>query len=263
MAFPEFTRKLIVASLPETRPMDEIKINADLPGEEEHSLGAYDKYGYFHAMIFPRNFKTYASYKSFDDAKPRDLKRWKKRYEFFIKKVAFKNNNKRMVLKNPANSYRMEHLNKMYPNAKYIHLYRNPYEVFASSIKFHLDTSRIFSLQTWNEEEYKNNILSIYTELFEKIDDDIKNIPKENILLIRYEDFIKKPLETMEKVYSNLKIEGFSEAKESMQKYLDAEKDYQPRKYQFSDELIVKVNEECSSIFDRFDYEKLEPKSSV
>ncbi len=263
LAFPNFTRKLIIASLPETRPMDEIKINADLPGEEEHSLGAYDKYGYFHSMIFPRNFKTYASYKSFDDAKPKDLKRWKKRYEFFIKKVALRNNNKRMVLKNPANSYRMEHLNKMYPKAKYIHLYRNPYEVFASSIKFHLDTSRIFSLQTWNEEEYKNNILGIYKELFEKIDDDVKDISKENILYIRYEDFIIKPLETMEKVYSDLKIKGFLEAKEGMQKYLETDKDYKPRKYNFSDELIAKVNKECSFIFDRFGYEKLEPKSSA
>ena len=168
-----------------------------------------------------------------------------------------------MVLKNPANSYRMEHLNKMYPKAKYIHLYRNPYEVFASSIKFHLDTSRIFSLQTWNEEEYKNNILGIYKELFEKIDDDVKDISKENILYIRYEDFIIKPLETMEKVYSDLKIKGFLEAKEGMQKYLETDKDYKPRKYNFSDELIAKVTKECSFIFDRFGYEKLEPKSSA
>ena len=58
LSFPKFTRSLIEGSLPETRPMDQIKINADLPGEEEHSMGAYHKYGFFHSMIFPRNFKT-------------------------------------------------------------------------------------------------------------------------------------------------------------------------------------------------------------
>ena len=262
LAFPNFTRKLIIASLPETRPMDLIKINADLPGEEEHSLGAYDKYGFFHSMIFPRNFKTYASYKSFDDAKPKDLVRWKKRYEFFIKKVAYKNKEKRLVLKNPANTYRMEYLQEMYPNAKFIHLYRNPYEVCASSVKFHNDTCEVFSLQTWDMEELTNNVIGLYKELYEKIDDDMKTIPKENIVHIRYEDFIKKPLVTMEKVYSDLKIKGFLDAKAGMQEYLEAEKDYSPAKYQFTNEFITKVNSECGFVLDRFDYKKLEPTGS-
>lgn len=257
LAFPKFTRKLIVSSLPETRPMDDIKINADLPGEEEHSLGAYDKYGFFHTMIFPRNFWTYAKYKSFDETKPRDLKRWKRRYDFFIKKVAFKNKGKRMVLKNPANTYRMDFLHDMYPNAKYIHLYRNPYEVYASSIKFHIDTMKVFTLQTWDEKETKENVLGIYKELYQKYDRKKVNIPEENIIDIRYEDFIKNPIDTMEKIYSELQIKGFEEAKESMKEYLEKNKDYKPREYNLSDELISVINENCDFILERFNYEKL------
>lgn len=258
LAFPKFTRKLIVASLPETRPMDEIKINADLPGEEEHSLGAYDKYGFFHSMIFPRNFWTYARYKSFDETKPRDLKRWKKRYDFFLKKVAFKNKGKRMILKNPANTYRMKYLHEMYPNAKFIHLYRNPYEVYSSTIKFHNDTAEVFSLQTWDMEELKRNVLGIYKELYEKYDNKTKDIPTENIIDIQYEYFIKNPIDVMEKIYSTFKIQGFKEAKEDMIKYLESQKDYKPREYQLSNELISRVNEECNFILERFGYEKLQ-----
>ncbi|HUT80406.1 MAG TPA: sulfotransferase [Candidatus Bathyarchaeia archaeon] len=262
LAFPKFTRKLIVGSLPETRPMDDIKISADLPGEEEHSLGAIDKYGFFHSMIFPRNFKTYSSYKSFDNAKPKDLERWKKRYEFFIKKVAYKNKGKRMLLKNPANTYRVKHLIKMYPNAKFIHLYRNPYEVYASTIKFHNDTCEVFSLQTWNMDQLKKNIIDIYKELYVNWDEKIKDVPKENWVDIKYEDFIKQPFETIKKIYSDLKLTDCEESQERIQAYLDSEKDYKPREYTLTDELITQVNENCDHILKRFGYEKLQPSGS-
>jgi hypothetical protein len=237
--------------------MDEIKINADLPGEEEHSLGAIDKYGFFHSMIFPRNFKTYASYKSFDYAKPKDLERWKRRYTHFIKKIDYKNKGKKIVLKNPANTYRVKHLKEMYPNAKFIHLYRNPYEVYASSIKFHADTLGIFSLQTWDNEKLEQNVLDIFQELYIDWEKKIESVPKENWIDIKYEDFIKEPLKTLEMIYKELKIDGFDENKEKFIAYLERDKDYKPREYEFSEEFIVRVNENCDHIFKLFGYEKL------
>lgn len=257
LAFPKFTRKLIEISLPETRPMDEIKINADLPGEEEHSLGAIDKYGFFHSMIFPRNFKTYASYKSFEKTKPKDLVRWKRRYTHFIKKVAYKNKGKIMVLKNPANTYRVQYLKEMYPNAKYIHLYRNPYEVYASSIRFHLDTYGIFSLQTWEDEVVKKDVLDIYKELYYNWEQKIEGIPKENWIDIKYEDFIKEPMKTLEQVYKELNIKGFDENKQKYIDFIESQKDYKPLEYEFSDDFIKLVNENCDHIFKRFGYKKL------
>ncbi|MBD3191643.1 MAG: hypothetical protein GF308_13430 [Candidatus Heimdallarchaeota archaeon] len=259
LAFPRISKKLIEVSLPETRPMDNIKINADLPGEEEHSLGAYDKYGFFHSMIFPRNFKTYASYKSFENASPKDLKHWKKRYQFFIKKVAYKKENrgKRLVLKNPANTYRIKHLLEMYPNAKFIHLFRNPYEVYASTIKFHNDTAEVFSLQTWDLEELKDNVLDLYSELYQNFDEQIEAVPEENWIDIRYEDFIGQPMQTLETIYRELQIEGFEEHQANFQAFIEEQKDYQPASYNFSEELITKVNNHCGFIFEKFGYKKL------
>ena len=260
LAFPKITRKLIVFSLPETRPMDEIHMNADLPGEEEHSLGTYDKYGFFPGQIFPQNLMTYAKYLTFKDAKPKDLRRWKKRFQFFIKKVAYKNNSKRLILKNPANTYRVQYLQEMYPNAKFIHLYRNPYEVYSSSLKFHLDSYEIFALHNWDVDETWDNVIKIYKEVYEDFDERISSVPKENWLDVRYEDFIKNPLETMKEIHTKLNIPGFEEAKDKYQEYLDENKDYKPRVHNFSDKLIRKVNDNCQFILDKYDYEKIEVK---
>ncbi|MEA2071680.1 MAG: sulfotransferase [Asgard group archaeon] len=259
LAFPRISRKLIEVSLPETRPMDKIKINADLPGEEEHSLGAYDKYGFFHSMIFPRNFEQYAKYKSFDNASPKDLQRWKRRYQFFIKKVALKKSNrdKRLVLKNPANTYRVKHLIEMYPNAKFIHLYRNPYEVYASTIKFHNDTCEVFALQTWDMDELKENVLDLYQQLYVNFDEKIEIVSEDNWVDVRYEDFIENPLRILKRVYSSLNLEGFEKSKSAFKAFLEDQKDYQPASYDFSKELISRVNEACGFIFEKYDYEQL------
>jgi hypothetical protein len=256
LAFPKFTRKLIVGSLPETRPMDDIKINADLPGEEEHAMGAYDKYGFFHTMIFPRNFHKFSKFLLFDKAKERDERRWKRRYHFFIRKVSYKYGGKQIMLKNPANTFRLKQLHKMYPNAKYIHLYRNPYEVFVSNLKFHNDTNEIFALQTWDMEDVKDNVLGIYRELYEKFDEIKREIPEENFIDIKYEEFIKKPYETVERIYKKLNLDGFDAAKEDFEKFIEEQADYKPREYDFTEDDIKRVNEQLDVVFKRFGYQK-------
>ena len=256
LAFPKFTRNLIVSSLPETRPMDEVKINADLPGEEEHAMGAYDKYGFFHTMIFPSNFQKFSKFLLFDTTPERDERRWKKRYHFFLRKVSYKYGGRQIVLKNPANTFRLKQLHEMYPNAKYIHLYRNPYEVFKSNLKFHNDTNEIFALQTWDMEEVKENVFGIYRELYEKFDEIKKDIPKENIIDIQYEKFIKEPYKTVERIYKELDIDGFDEAKDDFKKFIDDQKEYLPRIYNFSEEEIKRVNDNLDVVFKRFGYEK-------
>jgi hypothetical protein len=167
------------------------------------------------------------------------------------------NKGKIMVLKNPANTYRVQYLKEMYPNAKYIHLYRNPYEVYASSIRFHLDTYGIFSLQTWDEEEVKKNVLDIYNELYINWDQKIEGIPKENWIDIKYEDFIKEPMKILEQVYKELNIKDFDENKQKYIDFIESQKDYKPREYEFTDEFIKLVNENCDHNFKRFGYKKL------
>ncbi len=256
LAFPRLARFLVGISLPPTRPMDQVQINAGLPGEEEHSLGAIDKYGYFHSMIFPRNWHSYAAYESFNGVSDRDLARWQQRYTTFIKKISLKNQGKQLVLKNPANTWRIKHLIKMYPRARFIHLVREPYSLMASSVRFYDETTRIFSLQKWDPAQTLDKMLYSYTELYRNWDQNIQELPRNQMITIRYEDMIRAPLKTMETVYRELGISEWDKARPYMKKYLEEHKTYTTHQYAYSPSFLKTVNQECGFILKMWKYTK-------
>ena len=258
---PRITRWVISASLPEQRPMDNVVMTADEPTEDEYSIGAYETYSIYNGFICPRNFRLYSRYNSFDGL-PQDLARWKKRWSWFNKKMAVQYGGKQMVYKNPTATFRIRHLLEMYPNAKFVHIYRNPYHVFSSNVKYHNEVFEIYALQTWDEEDMQQTILENYREMYEKFDRDRHLIPDNHLIEIRYEDFIQEPMGHMERIYAALQLEGYKEAKPFLQEYADSQKTYRPNRHLLSSGFVKKVNAYWGHIVDRFGYHRIDPSTA-
>ncbi|UCH10017.1 MAG: sulfotransferase [Fidelibacterota bacterium] len=256
LAFPRLTKWIIEMSLPETRPMDDVVMGGIEPTEDEYSIGAKDKYGYYNGFIFPRNFKQYSRYNSFRECSKQDLERWRRRYHHFVQKMTLKYGGRRIMFKNPANTYRIPYLMDMYPNAKWLHLYRDPYEVFPSTVKFFREVFQIYALQTWEDEDLQTHILEDYREMYERFFTDRHLIPGENYVEVRYEDFLKDPLSTLDRVYRGLNLNGFEETRPAFQKHIDAQKSYRPNVHDVNGDVITKVNTYLSEIVESFGYEK-------
>ncbi len=261
LAFPKLVRFIITHSLPETRPMDKIKIGPDLPGEEEHSLGAYDKYGFFHSMIFPGKFDFFTSFLSFKKCPSRELKRWKKRYYYFVQKMTLISDNRPIIFKNPANSYRIKYLQEMFPRAKFIHLYRNPYEVYTSTLRFHHKTCEVFALQNWDYAVLKHKVGQLYAELYRSFDRTKADIPADNFIDVRYEDFIQHTLKTLEGIYTQFDWPGFEKLKPQFRDYIQSQRTYKPAQYRHSQTTLEEVNKRCDHILSRFNYPRQEHTS--
>ncbi|MHA1557212.1 MAG: sulfotransferase family protein [Candidatus Heimdallarchaeota archaeon] len=261
LAFEKFTKGLLDFSLPESRPMDDVIMGSDEPTEEEYAIGATDKFGFYNGFIFPKNFKLYSQYNSFDKCPPKDLVNWRKRYDYFIKKMTLKYEGKMLFLKNPANTYRLKTILDMYPNAKFIHIYRNPYEMYSSTLRFFREVFAIYALQTWKDEDLQEGILENYKEMYVKFNEDRNLIPKENLVEIQYEEFLKKPMHFIEKVYKDLRIDGFEDTKDRFVKYVESQASYTPNKHKISDDIITRVNKYWDFIREQHGYEKLEPNS--
>jgi len=262
LAFHKFTKALIDMSLPEQRPMDNVIMGSDEPTEEEYSIGAMSKYGFYNGFIFPRNFDLYSKYNSFDECSKKDVEKWKKTYVYFLKKMTLKYKGQMLYLKNPTNTYRIKYLLEMFPNAKFIHIYRNPYDMYASTLRFYREVFAIYALQTWDDENLQQGILRNYAEMYEKLKQERSLIPKENIIDIKYEDFIKDPMSHIKRVYKDLQIDGFEEYKEAFQNYVKSQATYKPNKHRISDDIITRVNEHWDFIREMHGYEKLEPNGT-
>lgn len=258
---PRITQWLISASLPEQRPMDNVVMTADEPTEEEYSIGAYEKYSIYNGFIFPRNFALYSRYNSFDGL-PEDLERWKKRWAWFNKKMALRTSGKQMVYKNPTATFRIRHLLEMYPNAKFVHIYRNPYHIFSSNVKYHNKVFEIYALQTWDEKEMQQTILENYREMYEAFDRDRHLIPENNLVEIKYEDFIRDPMGHMERIYATLQLEGYKEAKPFFEQHVESQKNFKPNRHLLSADFVQRVNACWGHIVDRFGYATIDPSTA-
>jgi omega-hydroxy-beta-dihydromenaquinone-9 sulfotransferase len=258
---PRFTHWLVSASLPEQRPMDNVVMTAEEPTEEEYSIGAYEKYSIYNGFIFPRNFKLYSRYNSFEGL-PKDLARWKKRWSWFHKKMTVHYKKKQMVYKNPTATFRIRHILEMYPNAKFVHLYRNPYHVFSSNVKYHKEVFEIYALQTWDDEEVQETILENYREMYEKFDRDRELIPEGNLIDIKYEDFIQNPMQHMKKIYKELHLDGYEEAEPFFRDHVSSQMSYMPNRHFLGSDFVSKVNRYWGGIIQKLGYTMADPSTS-
>ena len=259
---PKITDWIIGLSLPEQRPMDNVEMGIAEPTEEEYATGAMDKYGYYNGFIFPRNFRQYSKYCSFRECKPGEIDRWWRGFHYFLQKMTIKYQGKRMFLKNPTSTYRIPYLLKKYPNAKWIHIYRNPYEVFLSTVKFFREVFAIYTLQTWDDEDMLQYILRDNREMYELWEQDKHLIPSENLVEIRYEEFIQQPMEIMERIYGQLNLNGIDQTRPAFQAHVDAQREYVANKHNVDDEVIRKVNDYMVEYIRNFNYEMLTPQTA-
>jgi len=248
LGMPKLSRKIIDASLPETRPMDNVIMGADEPTEDEYCLGTFSKYGYYHGFVFPRNFqKVYAKYHSFEGL-PKDAEKWKKQYMELLQILTHVYKGKILFLKNPELALRIKFILEMFPDAKFVFTYRNPYTLYASNIHYYRKVVPIYTLQKWKDEMLVEEVIEHYKEMIAMLDEGRKLIPPENYMEIKYEDFIKDPMPHIEKIYTKFGFDNWESAQPLFQAHVDSQKSYVVNKFDINEDVISLVNKKWGHI---------------
>lgn len=241
--------------LPKQRPMDEIKVEIDGPYEEEAGIAVLNKWSFFHCLHFARNAeKQYLKSIHFENLTDEEKTKWKNNYLKFMKSVTFANGGKRLLLKNPANTARIPMLLELFPNAVFIHIYRNPYKVYLSTIKMRNRVLDKLALQNANEEELEKQVIENYKRLMKSYFEQKVLIPKDKLIEIKYEDLVKDPITRVKQIYLKLQIPGFDNALPGMLKYLEKQKDYKTNVYTIDKKIIQCVYSNWSFTIDRWKY---------
>lgn len=248
---------IMKSSLPEKRPMDNIAIDRDSPQEEELGMANLCPYSPNNGSYFPRNYEQYViKYALFEGVSEKIINNWKKTYVYFLKKIAFRSGGKRIVSKNLPNFGRIKQLVELFPDSKFIFIYRDPYKVFLSTKK--LFKKFIFEHMIYHEisdQELEDVILRVAKRCFKEYFKRRNLIKKENLIEIKFEDFVKDPLNNLEKIYQDLDIEGFENAKEHAEKLCKGFENYKPDKYEIDPDLKKRIYKELKFFFDEYGYE--------
>ena len=248
-------RYIIKQFLPEIRPMDNVELSVELPQEEEYALGNVGLCCFYHGWYFPKNMKHYfRQFVLFNNSSLEAQREWQVAYLRILKKATYKMNGKRLILKNPANTARIKILLKMFPEAKFIHIYRNPYSVFASTKNLYRRLLPILGLQTVSDREIEDNIILFYRELMSKFFAEKQLIPKSNLIEIKYEDLIDDYINVLEQIYEQFNLSGFNWKKAKFTRYATAKSKYKNNQYYLSQEDKDKVAKNWGFAIDRWQY---------
>jgi hypothetical protein len=257
-------RPLLERKLPADRYIDRIPVTPDSPQEDEVAIANMTTLSFYHALYFPRCFEHHFNRGVFfDGCSEKDIEEWREVFIHFLRKVWLQQNRRRLLIKNPVYTARVAMLREIFPGAKFIHVFRNPYEVLQSMQNFYEKLLRQFALQDYGALPIDRVILNTYSRMMARLIQETEHLSENEFIEIRYEWLEQNPLAEIERVYEAFDLEGFATAKPAFESYLASIRTYKKNRYTFSEKNLGLVEREWGYYLDRWQYRRPPINSSV
>ena len=243
------------ANMPAKRPSDNVILNIDFPQEDEFAFCNCQPNAYYNFFYFPSNYKLY-----FDKAiyhknlTEKEVNRWYKSYDKLLKKAVLNCNGNQLIVKNPVNTARIDKILKLYPNAKFLYIYRNPITVFYSTQKFFQHLFPSLWLKSVDSDFIDKLIFDVYLKIMNDYQEQKALIPPENLIELKFEIFEKNPIAEIKRIYIGLLNDDFEAAKPYFTEYFDSLAGYKKNKYSVSESSLNKILKEWKYFLELYDY---------
>ena len=248
-------RPLLVRMLPEGRFIDQVEVGPNSPQEDEAGLANLVPLSYFHAIYFPRRFESWFARGLFlDGASAREVARWERRFRLYLWKLACRRPDRPLLVKNPVYTARVAQLMRLYPEARYLHIVRNPHEVFASTRAFLGKMFEALALQPWDHVAIEEVVLATYARMMDRIIADSARIPAGRFLEVRFETLETEPLRELERIHESLALSGFAAARPAYRAYLDRIQRYERAKRSFPERDLALVERHWGRFLEHWGY---------
>ena len=256
----KWLKKFTNTILPKNRPFDGYSMDMDFPQEEDFAMMSLQPRSIYKMFYFPKDYNDiYKKELYFENLPETERKHWKKKYLSLVHKAMKNTGGVRFISKNPCNIFRIRTLTELYPDARFIFIYRNPYSVVESLYRFAneiLPGSELQHLEGGIPREYFARLYKDALHEYMNVRDTIKPA---NLIEIRYEDFKKQPFELIRDIYRQFNMPGLQEALPAMESYLSRNKPEGRQPYAVEPETYRLVNSYAADIITRLEYQITSP----
>lgn len=249
----KYSPQMTAFMLPKTRPMDNVRFGWDLPQEDEFAMATMTLLSPYLITALTRSFEQTNHTYDFKGAPPEQIQLWKDSMELLIKKLTYKYK-KPLVMKSPGHTLRIPYLLDLYPNAKFLYIYRNPYNVCNSVLHLRRTMVREGEFGRSDLLGHEDEAIRTFNLGYDVYERDHKLIPEGNLHEIQFESLEKDPMAVLEESYSALNLGDFGPAREVIAPEVAAMKRYKKNRFDKDAAWIERVYRECRPAFDRFDY---------
>lgn len=214
---------------PRTRIVDNMSFGFEVPWEDEFST-----VGTLHSpllwLVFPQCEDHYSRYITFRGVPEEEMERWRAALILFLKKLTWKNG-RPLILKSPHHTCRIKLLLDMFPEARFVHIHRNPYRVFQSSKRQILVALRATCIQHPNSNSIDDMIIQRYKLMYDAFFEEREMIPDGRFHEVCFEDLERDRVGQVRQIYEKLDLPAFDTVRQPLQRYVDSIANYQKNEY--------------------------------
>jgi hypothetical protein len=250
-----FTR-LFRFLLPSRRPMDNMPAGWDRPQEDEFALCMMGQPSPYLTIAFPNRPPQDPEALDLDRLRPRARIAWQRAFVRFLRHLTFKDP-RRLVLKSPTHSCRLPALLELFPGARFVHIVRDPYVVFPSTVNLWKTLYRTHGLQTPTFAGLEEYVFETFNHLYARLDEGRRLVRPGAFHELRYEDLVADPLGQMRRLYDALGLGGFGEVRPRLEKYLAEHAGYRTNRYpNLSPDLRAEIARRWGPVIRRYGYDR-------
>jgi hypothetical protein len=164
--------------------------------------------------------------------------------------------NGRIVLKSPTHTARVRTILEVFPEAKFIHIVRDPLVVFPSTVRLWKSLSEVQGLQEMGDNcaWIDSHVIETFVRMYERFEQDRKLVPPGRLVDVRYEDLVADPLGQMRDIYQALDLGDFASVAPAIAGYAKKTRDYQTNKYALPPEMADRIRGRWAPYFERYGY---------
>jgi hypothetical protein len=212
---------------PPTRMIDELPFDAATPQEDEFALLGLGAPSPYRALAFPASGLDMAQELRRFSSDSRRQTLWKRKVAWFIRGLSWRER-KRIVLKSPPHTLRVQSLLELYPNAQFVWISRDRGATVASTVAMWkklcqtqsfcvLDDSCLASTVARSVDVFANETAGLHDRL-----------KPNQFYHLRFEALLANPVAEMQKLYTALQIGRFRYSQPPMLRLLQSIKAHKP-----------------------------------
>jgi len=221
--------RLLSFFVPKRRVGDDMAQHLGMPFEDEFALCVATLRSPYLSLPFPRRKEHYDRYLTLRGVPESEIAEWKEGLTLFLRKLTWKYR-RPLVLKSPTHTCRIRLLLELFPDARFVHVHRNPYEVFSSTRRRRELVMEYYRLQRSVAAE-DETIIGRYAEMYEHFFAERPLIPAGRYHEVAFEDLQRDPLWQLREVYAKLDLPDFGEVESPLRRYVASLSGYRKNQY--------------------------------
>ena len=239
--------------MPQQRPMDNMLAGWDQPQEEEFALLNMGVPNIYRTTAFPNHGPVDVNSIDFEGFTRDEIADWKASYMWFLQRLFYREQ-RPLVLKSPPHLGRIQTLLELFPQARFVHIVRDPIAVFPSTLRLWKSLFETQSVQVPQNEGLEEFVFSVFTRLYNRFERDRSMIPASQYTEVRYEELANNPVESLQEIYDALAIPDFSKTLPAVSTYLESREGYQTNRYSVDAQTQGRIKERWADFSERYGY---------